>query len=218
MGPAYDYDLICIGSGPAGQRAAVQAAKIGKRVAVIEKQRCIGGVCIETGTIPSKTFREAVRGFTSFHAYEIAENGTRTRPYMAHLLRRVSQVVQREADIVQDQLSRNDVELIRGHAAFTGPDTPHTLRIEAETGAHTLSAEFILLAVGTSPAEPTDVKPDGRTLILSDSILGLDKMPHTMAVVGGGVIGIEYASMFAALGVQVTIVDKRPRPLEFLDH
>jgi len=218
MGPAYDYDLICIGSGPAGQRAAVQAAKLGKRVAVIEKQRCIGGVCIETGTIPSKTFREAVRGFNSFHAYEVAENGMRPRPDMAHLLRRVSQVVQREADIVQDQLSRNDVELIRGHASFTGPDTPHTLRIEAETGTHTLSAEFILLAVGTSPAEPRDVKPDGRTLILSDSILGLDRMPHTMAVVGGGVIGIEYASMFAALGVQVTIVDKRPRPLEFLDH
>jgi len=213
--PIYDYDLICIGSGPAGQRAAVQAAKIGKRVAVIEKQRCIGGVCIETGTIPSKTFREAVRGFNSFHAYSVEENGTRTRPDMAHLLRRVSQVVQREVDIVQDQLSRNDVELIRGHASFLDA---HTLRVDTETGSKNLIAEFILIAVGTCPAEPENIKADGRTLILSDSILGLDKMPHTMAVVGGGVIGIEYASMFAALGVQVTIVDKRPRPLEFLDH
>lgn len=211
---AFDYDLLCIGSGPAGQRAAVQAAKLGKRVAVVEKQRSIGGVCIETGTIPSKTFREAVRSFNAFHAYEAAENGMRTRPDMASLLRRVSQVVQREAEVVEDQLARNDVDLIRGHASFVDP---HTLRIEAETGVRNLSAEFVLVAVGTWPAEPS-VKPDGQTLILSDDILGLEKMPHTMAVVGGGVIGIEYASMFAALGVQVTVVDKRPRPLEFLDR
>jgi len=100
MAATFDYDLICIGSGPAGQRAAVQAAKLGKRVAVVEKQRCIGGVCIETGTIPSKTFREAVRGFTAFHAYEAAEDGPRSRPDMAQLLRRVSQVVQRETEVV----------------------------------------------------------------------------------------------------------------------
>jgi len=215
MEPAFDYDLICIGSGPAGQRAAVQAAKLGKRVAVIEKQRCIGGVCIETGTIPSKTFREAVRGFTSFHAYEVAENGPRPRPDMSQLLRRVSQVVQRETEVVQDQLARNDVDLIHGRASFVDP---HTLRVESPEGGRTIAAEHILLAVGTVPAEPPDAKPDGRTLILSDDILGLDKLPHTMAVVGGGVIGIEYASMFAALGVQVTVVDKRPRPLEFVDH
>src|SRR3954454_9136465 len=109
MSQATDYDLICIGSGPAGQRAAIQAAKLGKRVAVIEKQRSIGGVCIETGTIPSKTFREAVRSFNAFHAYEAVENGLRTRPDMASLLRRVSQVVQREAEVVEDQLARNDV-------------------------------------------------------------------------------------------------------------
>ena len=112
-------------------------------------------------------------------------------------------------------MARNDVDLIRGRASFVDP---HTLRVETPEDGHTLAAEHILVAVGTSPAEPPDAKPDGRTLILSDDVLGLDKLPHTMAVVGGGVIGIEYASMFAALGVQVTVVDKRPRPLEFLDH
>jgi NAD(P) transhydrogenase len=214
MEPSFDYDLICVGSGPAGQRAAVQAAKLGKRVAVIEKQRCVGGVCIETGTIPSKTFREAVRSFNSLSSHEIAENGPRTRPSMPQLLRRVAQVIQREAEVVQDQLARNDVELIRGHAVFDGP---HSLRIDATDGTRILSAAHILLAVGTRPTLPPNAEPDGRTVILSDNILGLEKLPRTMVVVGGGVIGIEYASMFAALGVQVTVVDKRPRPLEFVD-
>jgi NAD(P) transhydrogenase len=214
MNRQFDYDLICIGSGPAGQRAAVQAAKLGKKVVVIEKQRCIGGVCIETGTIPSKTFREAVRSFNSLNIYEAEEDVARTRPTMAQLLRRVGQVIRREADVVQDQLARNDVELLRGKASFAGP---HTLRVEAIEGSRTLTAEHLLIAVGTRPSEPSQVKPDGRTLLLSDNILSLEKLPHSLAVVGGGVIGIEYASMFAALGVQVTVIDKRPRPLEFLD-
>jgi NAD(P) transhydrogenase len=111
-------------------------------------------------------------------------------------------------------LARNDVDLLRGRASFVDP---HTLRIEAPDGARDLTAANILVAVGTGPSLPPAAKPDGRTLILSDDILGLESLPRTMAVVGGGVIGIEYASMFAALGVQVTVVDKRPRPLEFLD-
>jgi NAD(P) transhydrogenase len=209
-----EYDLVCIGSGPAGQRAAVQAAKLGKRVAVVEQQRCVGGVCIETGTIPSKTFREAVRSFNSLNGYEAAENGPRSRPNMAQLLRRVSQVIQRETEVVQDQLSRNDVELIRGRASFVDA---HSLQIDSPEGTRRLTAAHILIAVGTRPSEPSGVRPDGQTVILSDDVLGLAKLPHAMVVVGGGVIGIEYASMFAALGVQVTVVDRRPRPLEFVD-
>jgi NAD(P) transhydrogenase len=208
----FDYDLVCIGSGPAGQRAAVQAAKIGKRVALVEKQRCVGGVCIETGTIPSKTFREAVR---SFSTRSTNGDGPRVRPTMAQLLQRVSGVIQREGEVVERQLARNEVELIRGSASFAGP---HELRIESELGVRVVQSEYILIAVGTRPADPPGVKPDGSTLIVSDSVLDLQKLPHTMVVVGGGVIGIEYASMFAALGVQVTVVDKRPRPLEFVDQ
>lgn len=207
---AYDYDLVCIGSGPAGQRAAVQAAKLGKRVAVVEKQRSVGGVCIETGTIPSKTFREAVRAFGVRGG-----DAVRLRPTMAQLVERVSQVVKRESDVVHDQLARNEVDLVTGRASFIDP---HALRIESGDAVRTLSAENILIAVGTRPAEPPGVTPDGSIVILSDSVIDLEKLPHSMVVVGGGVIGIEYASMFAALGVQVTVVDKRPRPLEFLDH
>jgi len=215
MNGAYDYDLICIGSGPAGQRAAVQAAKLGKRVAVVEKQACVGGVCIETGTIPSKTFREAVRSFSTRGNPHGPDAGQRIRPSMELLLRRVAHVVQREGDVVQDQLNRNGIDLIRGRASFADL---HTLALEGESGRRNLTAEHVLIAVGTRPSEPANVKPDGTTLILSDNILDLERLPRTMAVVGGGVIGIEYASMFAALGVQVTIVDKRPRPLEFIDH
>ena len=208
MSERFDYDLVCIGSGPAGQRAAVQAAKIGRRVAVLEKQRSVGGVCIETGTIPSKTFREAVRSFSANRNGQ-GDAGSRARPSMEALLRRVAHVIQRESEVVQDQLARNDVELVQGRAAFVDP---HTLSVESGSRQRNVTAEHILVAVGTRPSEPPNVKPDRSTLILSDNILELERLPHTMVVVGGGVIGIEYASMFAALGVQVTVVDKRPRP------
>jgi NAD(P) transhydrogenase len=214
-GQAFDYDLLCIGSGPAGQRAAVQASKLGKRVALIEKQRKLGGVCIETGTIPSKTFREAVRTFSARGLDSGGDLGARPRPTMGQLMQRVARVIQREGEVVRDQLSRNDIDLIRGGASFV---SPHALRVESSEGVRSLTAANILIAVGTRPAEPPNLTPDGATLILSDGVLDLEKLPHTMVVVGGGVIGIEYASMFAALGVQVTVVDKRPRPLEFVDQ
>jgi NAD(P) transhydrogenase len=140
---------------------------------------------------------------------------SRARPTMEQLLRRVTHVIQREEDVVQDQLARNGIELIRGRATFVDP---HVLSLEAGSGRKTVSAEHVLIAVGTRPSEPRGVRPDGETLILSDNLLELEKLPRTMVVVGGGVIGIEYASMFAALDIQVTVVDKRPRPLEFVDY
>jgi len=210
----YDYDLISIGSGPAGQRAAVQAAKLGKRVAVIEKQRCMGGACIETGTIPSKTFREAVRVLTDQAKMRANGGFGRSRPTIQELLSRVGAVIARETDVVQDQLERNDIELFHGKASFEGP---RTVRVESEDGVRSITAHNVLIAVGTRPTKPERVAIDGKTVIDSDSILELGSLPRTMAVVGGGVIGIEYASMFAALGVQVTLIDKRTRPLEFLD-
>lgn len=214
----YAYDLLCVGSGPAGQRAAIQAAKLGKRVAVVEKQRYIGGVCIDTGTIPSKTFREAVRRVYSRPGLEHHDNFTyaaRTRPTMEQLVGHVGRVIQREIGIVHDALTRNAVELVQGQAAFV---EPHVLRLDTGQGQRLLSAEHILIAVGTRPSTPPGVDPDHRTILTSDEVLTLPQLPRTMAVVGAGVIGIEYASMFAALGVQVTVIDQRPRPLEFLDH
>ena len=213
-----EYDLICIGSGPAGQRAAIQAAKLGKRAAVVEQQSNVGGVCIATGTIPSKTFLEAVRqssvrrGFEPDGSYGASR---RAHPTMPQLIGHVGRVIQREVEIIQDALTRNDVSLINGRATFTGPQT---LTVESWEGQRTLTAANILIAVGTRPSHPRGVEPDGHTVLTPDNILELEELPRTMAVVGAGVIGLEYASMFAALGVQVTVIDQRPRPLEFLDH
>lgn len=213
---SFDFDLICIGSGPAGQRAAVQAAKLGKKVAVIEKRRCVGGVCLETGTIPSKTFREAVRSFSARLSFD---NGVgfapRNRPTVEQLLGRVGQVIARETDVQRNQLQRNDVTIICGSARFDGP---HRLIAETDDGTRMLTARHILIACGTRPAQPQGVEADGKTVLVSDGIMRLPALPRTLAVVGAGVIGIEYGSMFAELGVEVTIVDQRKRVLEFLDH
>ena len=214
MTTSHEYDLVCIGSCPAGQRGAVQAAKLGKKVAVIEKRRCLGGVCIDTGTIPSKTFREAVLALATPNVFE---NGQlrRHRPTAEQLLRRVGEVVQRESDVIEDQLTRNDIDLYRGHATFADP---HAITVEADDVKQTLRSKFFLIAVGTRPTPPRGVDPGNDLVLTSDGICGLKKLPRSLTVVGAGVIGIEYASMFAMLGVQVTLVDQRSRPLEFVDH
>ena len=213
---SYDYDLICIGSGPAGQRCAIQAAKLGKNVAVIENRQCVGGVCLETGTIPSKTFREAVRSFMVRRSHDSGLGfARRVKPEAADLLKRVSEVIQYETGVQTDQLQRNDVNIILGKASFVDP---HSVLVETDTGSRTLKAEKILVAVGARPAKPPNVEPDGQTVLLSDGVTHLSKLPKTLAVVGAGVIGIEYASMFAALGIEVTVIDRRDRPLEFLDN
>lgn len=215
MSDTYDYDLICIGSGPAGQRGAVQAAKLGKRAAVVERRGTVGGVCLDTGTIPSKTFREAV--------YAVVERDARRgaaavmdgpRPEMPVLLARVDEVVAREATVIAHQLRRNGVDVLHGDASFRDP---HRLLVRAPDAYREVTAANILVAVGTHAAPPTGVPCDGVHVITSDDIVRLRTLPRTLTVVGAGVIGIEYASMFAALGVDVTVVDQRERPLEFLD-
>ena len=212
----FDYDLVCVGSGPAGQRAAVQAAKLGKKAAVIEKRRVVGGTCLDTGTIPSKTFREAVLAFTQcrdcLQDHGVFPSG---RPTANQLLSRVKEVIRLEGNILEDQLFRNDISMIRGDAAFIDP---HTLSIVSERGGKHITSDKILLAVGTIPAPSPGAQADGRGIINSDGVLSLEELPKSMVVVGAGVIGIEYASMFADLGVEVTVVDRRDRPLEFLDH
>jgi len=212
----HEFDLICIGSGPAGQRAAVQASKLGKRVAVVEKQASVGGVCIETGTIPSKTFREAVRRlYVQDHSESGGSHAGPVRPTMERLMRQVAGVVGRESQVVHDSLARNDIKMFQGAARFVGPNE---LVISGFNGDETLKAKKFLIGVGTRPAESRGVTLDGEIAVTSDSLLNLKRLPRSVVVVGAGVIGIEYASMFAALGLKVTVVDKRPRPLEFLDH
>lgn len=216
MPDTYEFDLVCIGSGPAGQRAAVQAAKLGKRVAVVEKRRTVGGLCLGTGTIPSKTFRQAVLSFVE-HNHATGQSATShspARPTADQLLSRIQQVVRHEVAVVQNQLWRNDIELLQGEASFTDP---HTLMVASDAGARRLTAAAILIAVGTVPTPPPGVAVDGEVVWSSDDLLQLKRLPRTMVVVGAGVIGIEYASMFAALGVEVTLIDKRTSLLDFLD-
>jgi len=212
----YDFDLLCIGSGPAGQRAAIQAAKLGKRVAVIERRRMLGGVCVETGTIPSKTFREAVLSFNSVTRHFERHMGDRyqSRATAAQLFTRVEEVMRREVEVVADQMRRNDVTLFHGDATFSDA---HTVTVIMEDGVRSITAANILIAVGTVPASADGVRFDGEVILSSDDVPKMGQLPRHMAVVGGGIIGIEYASMFAALDINVTVIDKRTRLLEFLD-
>jgi NAD(P) transhydrogenase len=210
------YDLIVIGSGPGGQRAAIQAAKSGKRVAIIEKQSGVGGVCTNTGTIPSKTMREAVLHLSGFYDqgfYGASHNG-KENVTMADLNFRVQKVIENEVAVIQDQLKRNRVDLLHGTGKFM--DAQH-VRVENVHGFSELQGQFVIVATGTKPAANAKVPINGRNIIDSDQILMMPQLPRTLIVVGGGVIGVEYACMFATLGVRVIIVEKRPRLLEFAD-
>jgi NAD(P) transhydrogenase len=210
------YDLVVIGSGPGGQRAAIQAAKSGKRVAMIEKGLGVGGVCTNTGTIPSKTMREAVLHLSGFYYqnfyganYRVKETVT-----MADLNYRIQRVIESEVSVIQAQLQRNGVDLLHGVGSFLDA---HRIQVENGGGRNELQAANVLIATGTKPAVSAKVPVNGRTIIDSDQILNMTQIPKTLIVVGGGVIGVEYACMFATLGVRVTIVEKRPRLLEFAD-
>ena len=211
---AYDYDLIVLGSGPAGQRAAVQAAKLGKRVAIVERKKMVGGVCLHTGTVPSKTFREAVLSLTHVPTFANGGPSDRPRPTMEDLLHRVNTVIERELDVIGRQLGRNHVDLLSGCASFI--DT-HTIHVEGCPHDSQLTAEFILIAAGSITAPPP-IEADHETILSSDDIVTLKTLPRSLAVIGAGVIGIEYASMFAELGVEVTLIDRHERPLDFCDN
>ena len=210
------YDLVVIGSGPAGQRAAIQGAKSGKRVALIEQREVIGGVCINTGTIPSKTMREAVLHLSGYNYQNIYGVSYRVKEKisMADLAFRVQHVIKTEIDVTQAQLARNGIEVITGVASFKDSKT---VVATGSRGANEMHAEKIVIAVGTKPAASDKVPINSRTIINSDQILDMPSNPKTLIVVGGGVIGVEYTCMFATLGVRVTLIEKRPRLLEFAD-
>lgn len=215
----FDYDLLVIGSGPGGQRAAIQAAKLNKRVAVVEKKTILGGVCINTGTIPSKTLREAVMHFSGHNehslygaSYTVKENIT-----MGDLLHRTDHVIQHELDIVRHQLQRNRVELISAEASFVDANTVRLKFVDGR-GWRDVRAANIVIATGTSATKSDRIPFDGKRVFISDDLLQLEHLPRTLTVVGAGVIGLEYASIFSALGVRVTIIDKRRRLLPFVDQ
>ncbi|HEY2664383.1 MAG TPA: Si-specific NAD(P)(+) transhydrogenase [Candidatus Binataceae bacterium] len=214
----HDYDLVVIGSGPAGQRAAIQGAKLRKRVLVAEGKGIVGGVCINSGTIPSKTMREAALYLSGYREHGVygESYSVKEKITLQDLLFRVEPVVRHEIDVVQHQLHRNGVELVNASASFVDP---HTLRLDFMDGrtARQVSASRVVIAVGTEPAVDSRLPYDGNCVFSSDGILGLKDLPQTLCVIGAGVIGLEYASIFAALGVRVTLIDMRPRLLPFVD-
>jgi NAD(P) transhydrogenase len=214
VGDGFDYELLVIGSGPAGQKAAIQAAKLGRRVAIVERRQ-LGGVSVNRGTIPSKTLREAVIYLTGLSQRAVYGESYRVKDEITvdDLSLRTRQVVEREVDIVRNQLSRNHVQVLTGIAYFVDP---HTIAISGSEERR-VSAEKIVIATGTRPHRPEAVEFDNETILDSDGLLHLDHIPASVVVVGAGIIGIEYASMFAALGVKVTVVEKRPRLLDFVD-
>lgn len=215
---SYDYDLFVLGSGPAGQRAAIQAAKIGKRAAVAEHRAVVGGVCINTGTIPSKTLREAVMYLSGYRQRSIygASYTVKDKITMSDLLFRADQVIKNEIDVTRHQLQRNGVTVIQGQAAFVDPHSLHVTALDG-SGEQTVTAEKIVIAVGTETTRDAHIPFDGQSVFTSDDILGLQELPRTLAVIGAGVIGLEYATIFATLGVRVTLIDKRDRLLNFID-
>lgn len=216
--PPTRYDLVVIGSGPAGQRGAVAAAKVHKRALVIEKPTMLGGVCVQTGTIPSKTLREAILHLSGFRQrvfygrdYAVKENIS-----AQDLAFRVHAVVAKETEVIRAQLKRNGVDVLSGTARFVDANT-----VEVDTGdggSVRATGDHILIACGSRAADNPRIPTDGQRIFDADQIIGLKVIPRELIVAGAGVIGLEYASMFAALGTKVTIIDQRPSVLEFIDR
>ena len=214
----YEYDMVVIGSGPAGQRAAVQAAKLGKRTAIIERHAEIGGVMVNSGTIPSKTLREAVMYLTGYRergiygeSYAVKDDIT-----MGDLMVRTNHVMQQKTDTLRHQLLRNRVELITADASFIDSHTLSLASVDGR-GSRPITTDKVVVAVGTSAARPDWTNVDGKHILLSDDILNLPELPRSLAIIGGGVIGLEYGSIFATLGIRVTLIERDPRLLDFVD-
>ena len=215
---SFDYDLLVIGSGPGGQRAAIQGAKLDE-VAIIERKTVLGGCSVNLGTIPSKTLREAALDLCGYRAREFygASYTVKQHITMQDLLFRTNRVIQHELDVTRHQLMRNDVEVIAATASFVSPDTVRLEYVNG-TGSRTLRARKIVIAAGAETTRDPHIPFDGKRIFTSDDVLDLDRLPRTLAVVVAGVIGCEYASIFAALGVRVTLIDKRQRLLPFVDQ
>lgn len=212
-----EYDLVVIGSGPAGQKGAICAAKMRKKVAIVDRKRTIGGVCVHTGTIPSKTLREAVLYLSGFRQRTFYGRGyvLKDRISMSDLIFRAQAVMAREIEVIKAQLRRNYVTTLDGDARFIDP---HTVEVHDEEGSQLVRGRYVLIACGTRPAHSADIPIDGKRVFDSDQVHTLEEVPRELIVVGAGIIGLEYASMFAALGVKVTLLDQRPVLVDFADR
>jgi len=211
------YDCAVIGTGPAGQKAAIQASKLGKKVVIIEKNPTVGGATINTGTIPSKALREAV-----LHLTGVSKRGLFGNDYcvkrditVADLISVSQQVIQHELQLVRSHLDRNGIDLVWGSASF---ENRNTLLVTRPNDSEQITADKFFIATGTRPARPEHVPFNDKTIFCSDAILKLERLPKSLIVVGGGVIGVEYACMMAMLGIKVTLVEGRKEVLGFLDH
>lgn len=218
------FDLVVIGSGPAGQRAAIQGAKAGKRVAIIEEYDRRGGACVHWGTLPSKSFRESV------YRYSLSSRGSLGQekehhvairkkrdelPDFRRLVRRAERVVDGEAAVIDHQLARNGVKLINGKAKLVGT---HEIEVEGERGKELLKTSVIIIATGARPVAPSHISVDGKQVHDSNTILNLKEMPRSLAVLGAGIIGCEYASMFSMAGTKVHLIDRRQEILASVDR
>jgi NAD(P) transhydrogenase len=214
----FDFDMLVIGSGPAGHHAAIQAAKLGKRVMLVERRPLVGGTCVNVGTIPSKTMREAVLYLSGYREHAVYGESYKVKDKITlqDLLLRLDPVVRHEIDVMRHQLLRNGVELVHATASFV--DAHHVnLNFGERGGIRSVNADRVVVAVGTAATRDPSMPIDGECIYSSDDILQMHDLPQTLTVIGAGVIGCEYASIFAALGVRVTVVDKRPRLLPFVD-
>ncbi len=213
----FEADIVVIGSGPAGQKAAIQASKMGKKVIVVEKDPDPGGACLYTGTIPSKSFREAVVDLTRFYDRHF-EGKEYVLPdvTMEELNKRLTSVIKEERNIISRQFKKNGITLLQGSARF---ENQHTLIIVDNDFRlkYQLKAEIFIIAVGSNPRNPPDVPFDREIILDSTTLLGIKKVPKSMLVLGGGIIGAEYASFFSALGTEVTVIDKKDHMLPMLD-
>lgn len=209
------YDLLVIGSGPAGQKAAVQGAKAGARVALVERNRRAGGECVQRGTIPSKTLRAAAHRLADLaELAPLLAVQRREDVEIAALLTRLDRVVRSHEEFIDDQLRRNGIDVIHGRASFA---SAHTLDITHVDGSKsTVEAEKIIIASGSRPRSPESIPVDHERVLDSDSILSMTYVPASLVVLGAGVIGSEYASIFSLLGTKVTLLDRAPLPLGFL--
>jgi len=214
----FDYNLVVIGSGPAGHHAAIQAAKLRKRVMLVERKSVVGGICVNLGTIPSKTMREAVLYLSGYREHAVYGESYKVKDKITlqDLLLRVDPVVRHEIDVLRHQLLRNRVELTCAEASFRDAHTL-ILNFGEGRGMRVVTTENVAIAVGTESTRDQNMPLDGKCIYPSDDILQMEELPHTLTVIGAGVIGCEYASIFAALGVRVTVIDKRPRLLPFVD-
>ena len=214
---ANEYDLVVIGSGPAGQKGAICAAKMRKKVAIIDRKKSIGGVCVHTGTIPSKTLREAVLYLSGFRQRTFYGRGyaLKDRIAMSDLIFRAQAVMAREVEVIRAQLRRNYITILEGDALF---HDANTLEVKSDEGSQLVRGQHILIACGTRPAHNAEIPIDGHRIFDSDQVHCLEEIPRDLLIVGAGIIGLEYASMFAALGVKVTLLDQRPILLDFVDR